>query len=259
MAANDRPRLFRWMDAWMGPDGPKPTTRHVLHALASHMDRHGDGCWPGTRLLAKETGRARKTVRRHLDQAKDAGWITWVEEDGEGQAWRRRRYLPTYPPDVGDSGSPTSDRKAGDPDSPTSKAGEVGNPDSPASDRKVGELTGEGGGTEGGKVGDPDSPRVSKRYPRGTHSAGAHPREDSGRSPPHLRVCPFCGRSTNMPDGTCPRCRHLGYQPAIAPEDEDAAFPDPGNVIQIGPNFPTSRQPRSKGWPVSGGPEEVAL
>lgn len=232
MPANDRPPLYRWMDAWMGPDGPAPTTRHVLHALASHMDRFGDDCWPGTRLLAEETGLARKTVRRHLDLAKDAGWISWVEEAGEGQAWRRRLYSPTYPSNMGES------------EPPTSTVGEAGESGSSTSDRKVGDLRVQGGGTEGGKVGDSGSPRVHKRHPGGTHVEGVHPRENGdggGQGHPAGRECPSCGETTMMPEGVCPSCRMLA---APAGQDADGVsnleFPDPGDIVRLGPNYPTS-------------------
>lgn len=177
MPANDRPPLYRWMDAWMGPNGPAPTTRHVLHVLASHMNQDGGNCWPGQRRLADETGLARKTVRNHLDLAREAGWLTWEEEAGAGKAWRQRRYHATYPPEVGD------------PHSPTSGSRDMGDSNSPTPEPKVGGLRKGGGGTEGGKVGDPDSSRGFKRDPRSSHGARgeSHTRENGGPAEASLR------------------------------------------------------------------------
>lgn len=116
LVTDDRPLLFRWREAVLNSDLP-PTTRHVLLTLGCHMAKDGGDCFPSTRTLARETGRSRRTVEKHLRQV--AG--EWIErrEVGQGRGWRRTEYRPLLP-DAAGRGEVSSP--------PNSEGGEVSSP-----------------------------------------------------------------------------------------------------------------------------------
>ncbi len=100
--------LFRWREAIMGPDGPDPTTRHVLHVISFHMDVNGHGGFPGLNTIAQETGYSRRAVTKHLAIAREQGWVRSELRVGKGAAnhsgGRFNYYIPMIPsppPDVG--------------------------------------------------------------------------------------------------------------------------------------------------------------
>lgn len=79
--------------------------------------------------------------------------------------------------------------------------------------------------------------------------AGSHPRKNGdsgGEVSPGDRECPSCGATTMMPEGLCPRCRRLTTRPDQDPDDGEPAMelPDPDDVVQIGPDLPTSPRRR---------------
>lgn len=60
--------------------------------LAEHSDAHGLS-WPSQRTLAEEVECDHRTVRRHLDQLRDGGLVTWTPGAGRGS----NRYQLTMP------------------------------------------------------------------------------------------------------------------------------------------------------------------
>lgn len=95
---NSRPFTARWRDAVLSTDGPpKPMTRLVLLALAKYMNGAGENCWPSVEIIVTDTGLARRSVLRHLAEAKDSGWVRVRSRGTNGQGWRRHAYSPTLP------------------------------------------------------------------------------------------------------------------------------------------------------------------
>lgn len=54
--------------------------RAVLWVIAYHADRDTGECWVGQRRLARESGFARSTVQRALDELYAAGVLEWIED-----------------------------------------------------------------------------------------------------------------------------------------------------------------------------------
>jgi hypothetical protein len=54
--------------------------RAVLWVIAYHADRDTGECWVGQRRLARESGFARSTVQRALDELFSAGVLEWIED-----------------------------------------------------------------------------------------------------------------------------------------------------------------------------------
>src|SRR5258708_7411291 len=62
-----------------------PTTRLLALVLSLHMNELGSSCYPGSELLARETGLSSSTVFVHLAKLRDAGWITVGQPRGSGR------------------------------------------------------------------------------------------------------------------------------------------------------------------------------
>lgn len=73
-----------------------PTTRHVLHALATFMDAEG-ACWPSTITLAEATGYSERAVVTHLAHARKDGWFSVGKRENAGQAWKSNAYCAAIP------------------------------------------------------------------------------------------------------------------------------------------------------------------
>lgn len=80
MAELDR---FDWERAIRRSD-LHPTTRLVLFALGTYMNRDGSGARPTQETLAEACGLSARAVRNHLTAAREAGWLTLVSRGG----WR---------------------------------------------------------------------------------------------------------------------------------------------------------------------------
>jgi DNA-binding transcriptional MocR family regulator len=82
--------------------------RAVAHVLSTHMDRNGGSCFPSLTTIARESGLARSTVCKALNELEVAKLI----QRDRGGPKRSTRYLATSPPDglplvrLTDSGSP---------------------------------------------------------------------------------------------------------------------------------------------------------
>lgn len=71
----------------------------VLFMLGTYADPDGRNAFPGEARLAADTGLSARTVRRHLDTARQAGWITRDETSGGRSRGRglADRYMLTIP------------------------------------------------------------------------------------------------------------------------------------------------------------------
>jgi len=78
-----------------GPDSP--TTRHVLHALGSHMDLKGGSCFPSIARIATETGYSERAVKKHIALAVKNGWIKKKTRRLKRQGWKRNSYRAVIP------------------------------------------------------------------------------------------------------------------------------------------------------------------
>jgi len=75
--------LFGWRSALCDSDLP-PTTRHVALTLSLHMNERGGSAFPAIATLARETGLSESTVREHLHQLRDTGWLSAGERGRPG-------------------------------------------------------------------------------------------------------------------------------------------------------------------------------
>ncbi len=99
---------WSWRHAITQSDLPA-NTRLVLLTLSCHMNEHGRGCFPSQEQLAAEAGLDRKTIRRHLERAEEAGWIRRTELGLKGQKWRLTDYRAVHPAEVANGGGDASE------------------------------------------------------------------------------------------------------------------------------------------------------
>lgn len=91
-------KSYTWRDAIIRSH-LEAETRHVLHVLACHINDAGESCYPGTWLIARETGYSENTVCKHLEIAEKAGWLI-IRKHGYGdRRWLRNEYYPRTPDD----------------------------------------------------------------------------------------------------------------------------------------------------------------
>ncbi len=90
--------LFVWREAFMSKLGPEsPTTRHVLHALAAHMDLKGGSCFPSIARIANETAYSDRCIKKHIKIAGKLGWIKKQTRKLPGKGWKRNSYHAEIP------------------------------------------------------------------------------------------------------------------------------------------------------------------
>ena len=76
------------------------TTKLVLLALSSHMNDHGEGCYPSLDTLAQETSLTRKAVITHIATAITAGFLAKDRMNIRGRKWASNIYRATIPIEV---------------------------------------------------------------------------------------------------------------------------------------------------------------
>ncbi|MEO8101349.1 MAG: helix-turn-helix domain-containing protein [Betaproteobacteria bacterium] len=91
-------RAWSWRQRLLESSLPG-TTRHVLLTLSMHVNDAGEPCYPTVRLLAKETGRSRKTVMEQLEIGETEGWIAVGKHGFSGQKWATNEYVLAWPDD----------------------------------------------------------------------------------------------------------------------------------------------------------------
>jgi hypothetical protein len=94
---------WKWLQAIASERGPAdPTTRHVLMTLSLHMNQRGEQAFPSQRLLARRTGLSERSVRTHLQLAREAGWILVYAKQPKGHGWRLHEYVAAVPENLED-------------------------------------------------------------------------------------------------------------------------------------------------------------
>lgn len=90
--------LFTWRSAIADSDLP-PTTRHVLLTLSCYMNERGGSAYPGSARIAHDSGLHRDTVKDHLAQATDKGWIRVLQQGGSISGGKRlaTEYVASVP------------------------------------------------------------------------------------------------------------------------------------------------------------------
>ena len=89
-------RAWTWRHALLKSDLPA-TTRHVLLTISCFMNDVGGGCYPTQEQLAEATGLSDRAVRKHIDEAVEAGWLVKKEHGFRGQKWRNHEYEAAWP------------------------------------------------------------------------------------------------------------------------------------------------------------------
>lgn len=82
----------RWRAAIVGSD-LTPKARLVAFVLSTHMNARGGQCFPALSTIARETGLARSTVQRALDELEDARYLARLS-GGPKLANRYRALIP---------------------------------------------------------------------------------------------------------------------------------------------------------------------
>ena len=81
----------------MRPEGPKPTTRHVLLALSLRMKNDTLSCFPSVDCLAEDTGLGRNAIRKHIKLAVDAKLIDVLPRQTESGRDQSHLYIARLP------------------------------------------------------------------------------------------------------------------------------------------------------------------
>jgi hypothetical protein len=87
---------YAWQRAILASDLPS-TTKLVLMALSTHINKGTGLAFPSIRMLMKDTGLSNKAVIKHLRDAERAGWIETGNHGYFDQRWARNSYRPQIP------------------------------------------------------------------------------------------------------------------------------------------------------------------
>lgn len=89
---------WEWLNAIRSENGPPhPMTRFVLFALSLHMNSEGNSCFPSMALLARESNLSLRTVKTHMAEAFEDGWLHRYERKGPVSGYSRYEYEATIP------------------------------------------------------------------------------------------------------------------------------------------------------------------
>lgn len=89
--------VWSWREAIAKSD-LEPFTRLVLHTLANHMNKYGEGCFPKVKTIADESGMSERSVLSHIKKAVDAGYLVKKKHGFSGQRNNQNDYAAVYPP-----------------------------------------------------------------------------------------------------------------------------------------------------------------
>ncbi|MGH0001319.1 helix-turn-helix domain-containing protein [Pseudovibrio ascidiaceicola] len=92
----DGRRAWSWRQAFSKSDLP-PTTKHVLHTLALFMNEMGESCYPSIDQLIEHSSLSKNAIMKHLEVARDAGWVSISQHGFKGQRWKRKDYVARWP------------------------------------------------------------------------------------------------------------------------------------------------------------------
>jgi len=206
--------LLTWRASIASKDSQLPsTTRHVALTLSLHMAEKGDSCYPGTALLADETGLSELTVRNHLQILADRGWLTIKRPPHQGRG-QYTQYIVTTPK-RGQEVTPLEPEKRGYEVTPSEKKG----------------LPDEGKGVTSPRSADP-LPIFTEEIKQESSAARARPRRTTTGIPPDWTPSPallsWAAKETptvNPLDEVAQfRDHHLATANAGGIRDWDAAF-----------------------------------
>ncbi len=76
------------------------TTKLVLLALSSHMNDHGEGCYPSLDTIAQEASLTKKAVVTHIANAVAAGFLVKDRMHLSGKKWASNEYRASIPPEM---------------------------------------------------------------------------------------------------------------------------------------------------------------
>ncbi|WP_057465653.1 helix-turn-helix domain-containing protein [Pseudovibrio sp. POLY-S9] len=93
---NDGRRAWSWRQAFSKSD-LAPTTKHVLHTLALFMNEMGESCYPSIDQLIEHSSLSKNAIMKHLEVARDAGWVSISQHGFKGQRWKRKDYVARWP------------------------------------------------------------------------------------------------------------------------------------------------------------------
>lgn len=96
MDSENKHLYFSWRAAILNSD-LSPTTRHVLLTLGCHMNELGEGCFPSTKRLSRETGLSERAVITHLQLSTVEGWIGRRIHGFAGQRYSAYEYVVNFP------------------------------------------------------------------------------------------------------------------------------------------------------------------
>jgi hypothetical protein len=95
-SGNGKLTPYSWQRAILSSDLPS-TTKLVLMALSTHINKGTGLAFPSIRILMKDTGLSNKAVIKHLRGAERAGWIETGNYGYFDQRWARKSYRPQIP------------------------------------------------------------------------------------------------------------------------------------------------------------------
>lgn len=95
-SGNGKLTPYEWQRAILASDLPS-TTKLVLMALSTHLNKGTGLAFPSIRMLMKDTGLSNKAVIKHLRGAERAGWIETGNYGYFDQRWARKSYRPQIP------------------------------------------------------------------------------------------------------------------------------------------------------------------
>ena len=93
---NNYTRLNQWRIAVCDSDLPYATKGILLTMSVKWMDKNLY-CHPSMRTIAETYGCSTNTVNKHINIAKQEGWLNVQSKTGAKQGWRRNDYLGFVP------------------------------------------------------------------------------------------------------------------------------------------------------------------
>lgn len=87
---------YKWQRAILASDLPS-TTKLVLMALSTHINKETGLAFPSIRMLMKEASLGSETVVKHIGDAKEKGWIESGNHGYQDERWARKSYRPRVP------------------------------------------------------------------------------------------------------------------------------------------------------------------
>jgi len=89
-------RLWDWRAAVFASK-LESSTKLVLLALAEHMSKDCENCFPSQETIMRKTSFGKTTVIKHLKIAADSGWIQIKRKPRKGKKWKLNHYIALLP------------------------------------------------------------------------------------------------------------------------------------------------------------------